>query len=123
MLILGWLSVVGRGKSKHGGFYRGRCMPSINGVFADQNPLVLSVQLITARTAVKTDLNVILVESDQIRTTNTFLITQNIGSGGTSSGGTSSAVAQTAQGTIGQAQTGGGIGPSGQPRGGGELEL
>lgn len=89
-------------------------MPSINGIFSDQDPFVLSAQLITAKTTVQTDLNTILTENDQIRATNTFLITQNVGNSN-AAGGIGSAVAQTAIGTVGAAQTGGEIGSGGQP--------
>lgn len=89
-------------------------MGSLDGKFSDQNPFVLSAQLITARTTVKTDLNTILTENDQIRATNTFLITQNAGNSN-AGGGIGSAVAQTAIGTVGAAQTGGEIGSGGQP--------
>ncbi len=89
-------------------------MGSLDGKFSDQNPFVLSAQLITAKTNVKTDLNAILVENDQIRATNTFLITQNVGNSN-AAGGIGSAVAQTAIGTVGAAQTAGEIGSGGLP--------
>jgi len=89
-------------------------MGSINGKFSDQNPIVLSAQLITARTSVKTDLGAVLTESDQIRATNTFLISQNLGNSN-ASGGIGSVVAQTVIGTVGAAQQSGGIGSGGQP--------
>ncbi len=89
-------------------------MGNINGRFSDQIPEILGAQLITARTNVKTDLNAILVESDQIRATNTFLVSQNIGNSN-ASGGIASAVALTAAGTVGAAQTSGEIGSGGQP--------
>lgn len=89
-------------------------MSSINGKFLDQNPIVLSAQLVTARTTVKTDLNTLLAENDQIRATNTFLVTQNIGNSN-AGGGIGSAVAQTVAGTIGAAQTAGEIGSGGGP--------
>jgi len=89
-------------------------MGNLDGKFSDQNPAVLSAQLITARTTVKTDLNAILAENDQIRATNTFLVTQNIGNSN-AGGGIGSAVAQTVAGTIGAAQTAGEIGSGGLP--------
>jgi len=89
-------------------------MGSINGRFTDQIPTVLSAQLITARTTVKTDLGAIITESDQLRATNTFLISQNLGNSN-ASGGVGSAVTQTITGTVGAAQTLGEIGSGGQP--------
>jgi len=91
-------------------------MGNLDGKFSDQNPAVLSAQLITARTTVKTDLNAILTENDQIRSTNPFLIAQNVGNSN-AGGGIGSAVAQTVTGTVGAAQTAGEIGSGGQPCG------
>ncbi len=51
---------------------------SSDGRFADQNPVVLSQQLITAKSSVKSDLNTIITESNSLHATNTYLNSQEI---------------------------------------------
>lgn len=74
--------------------------------FSDQDSYVLSQLLITARTGVKTDLNVITIENDQVKATNTFINTQNIGNSPVTN---VSAVSLVGQQTIGAALGGGDI--------------
>lgn len=89
-------------------------MGNLDGKFVDQDPFVLGTQIITARTNVKTDLNAIIAEANQIRATNTFLVSQNVGNS-SAGGSVGSAVTSTAIGTVGAAQTTGEIGSGGQP--------
>lgn len=88
-------------------------MGNINGRFVDELPQIIAAQVITAKTTVKTDLNTVIAEANQLRATNTFLVTQQAGQTGNDAG--SVAVSQVAQGTVGSAQTFGEIGGGGQP--------
>lgn len=89
-------------------------MSNALGIFTDQLPEILSAQLTTARSTVKTDLNTIVNENDVVRATNTFLNSQSVGN---SSAGTSqiTAVAQVAAQTVGAGQSSGEINDDGQP--------
>lgn len=88
-------------------------MGNIQGRFTDESPNIISAQIITANTTVKTDLNTIIAEADQIRGTNVYLLSQQVGQAGNDAG--ASAVSQTASQAIGEAQTFGEIGGGGQP--------
>lgn len=74
--------------------------------FSDQDSYVLSQILITARSGVKTDLNVVTIENDQVKATNTFINTQNIGNSPVTN---VSAVSLVGQQTVGAALGGGDI--------------
>jgi len=88
-------------------------MGNSNGRYAEQNPNILSQQLVTAKTSVKSDLDTIITESNSLHATNTFLNTQEIARTPASS---FPAVAIVANNTVGAARTLREISATGQPQ-------
>ena len=84
------------------------------GIFSDQDPLVLSSQMITARTTVKTDLATIINENDVNRATNTFINSLSV-STSSAKASISPAVTQVANQTVGAGISAGEISQAGQP--------
>lgn len=103
-------------------------MSNIKGIFSDQDSYVLSQQSIAAASRVKGDLNVILIENDQVHSTNVFLATQALTN---TPAAPASAVTLVGSQTVGAGISGGSILPNGNPnprrggngRGGEEQEL
>lgn len=88
-------------------------MGNSNGRFTDQHPSVLGQQLITARSTVKGDLDTIIVESNSMHATNTFLGSQAVAQTPSTP---FPAVSLVANQTVGAARTLREISATGQPQ-------
>jgi hypothetical protein len=87
-------------------------MGNSNGIFADDDSYVISQILVTAQSNTKSDLNVIVAESNQLHSTNVFLRTQATTN---SPANPVSAVTLVGQQTIGAGVGDGSIQPDGNP--------